>query len=368
MADTSSKKTNLTVQNNHPMKPRINFIDPILGSIVLTYLSLEDIEKLESAGKLTPRDFIVQVITHLLEQPMLTTQQIQSLSDETLRNMCLQLAQYENYFSKHFIKRTDDTVFEDLQNAFFTSQKARTESMEMLAKSIERQFSDYQKLLSPISSAFGEFQKIQKIVDTQAFSQAIKHATDMQNLMDNIPQIGRYSLPSVKLSSVVSPRLRYTLPELKERQTESEIHTVSFLLTQIDERLEMKRLGAWDALRGSSRDKMAQAISSMREVFRQTLDLLAPEIQVTSAPWYQKPKAGSPVTRKMRVRFALTGNNLEYSESTVELIVSFGNVADAVYSKLSAEEHGVLVSSPLQVEACLHAVESALFLLLTNRR
>ena len=69
------------------------------------------------------------------------------------------------------------------------------------------------------------------------------------------------------------------------------------------------------------------------------LDKLAPTEQVLKASWYKKPKNGTPVTRAMRIRYALAGKSGVASESTLSLINDLATAVDSMYAKLSAESH-----------------------------
>jgi hypothetical protein len=115
--------------------------------------------------------------------------------------------------------------------------------------------------------------------------------------------------------------------------------TIDSLLTGIDLMLQKKRQGAWQTFNGESKDRISQAMHTMREVLRQLLDVLAPEEEIPKAPWYKKPSKGTPVTRKMRVRYAIAGTNCEVSVSTLNLITSLADTVENTYAKLSAEAH-----------------------------
>lgn len=114
---------------------------------------------------------------------------------------------------------------------------------------------------------------------------------------------------------------------------------IQSFLESIDTELELKREGAWEAVNSNRPDSKAQASHSMREVLRLLLDKLAPIEKVQQAPWYQKPPTGAPVTRAMRIRYAVAGDSDKFSESTLSMIDDLSAAVDSMYAKLSAESH-----------------------------
>ena len=142
---------------------------------------------------------------------------------------------------------------------------------------------------------------------------------------------------------------------------------VQDFLMKLDPQLERKRRGAWQTLKGSSADKHAQAAHSMREVLSQLLDKLAPGERVKKASWYKKPKSGDPVTRAMRVRWAIAGNSANVSNSTLEQIESLAKAVDTTYAKLSAEGHEGKVGKDQISHACINACESVIELIAASR-
>ena len=114
---------------------------------------------------------------------------------------------------------------------------------------------------------------------------------------------------------------------------------IQIFLESIDPELELKRQGAWEALNNSIPEGRVQAAHSMREVLRLLLDKLSPAAKVQTAPWYQKPDDGPAITRKMRIRYAIAGDSVDVSDSTLDIIEGFSAAAYSVYSKLSAQSH-----------------------------
>jgi len=144
-------------------------------------------------------------------------------------------------------------------------------------------------------------------------------------------------------------------------------NTVEDFLMTIDPQLERKRQGAWQTLEGSTSDRHAQAANSMRDVLSQLLDNLAPAEQVKEASWYMKPKSGDPVTRAMRVRWAIAGNSTDVSSSTLEQIESLVKAVGSTYTKLSAEGHAREVGKDQISRACINTCESVIELIAASR-
>ena len=106
----------------------------------------------------------------------------------------------------------------------------------------------------------------------------------------------------------------------------------------------------------------------MREVLRQLLDNIAPKSEILQAPWYKKPKEGLPVTRAMRIRYAITGKADIESESTLSLINGMAEAVNSMYAKLSAESHSEKILKVSTVRMYLNACESLIGLIATERR
>lgn len=142
---------------------------------------------------------------------------------------------------------------------------------------------------------------------------------------------------------------------------------IQSFLEGIDPGLESKRAGAWHALESNLPDSLSQASHSMREVIRQLLEKLAPASQVELSPWYQKPKKGPPITRPMRIRYAITGPSPISSESTLAFINGMAEAVSAMYAKLSAETHGTKRPKIFTIRMYLNACEALIGLIATER-
>jgi len=139
-------------------------------------------------------------------------------------------------------------------------------------------------------------------------------------------------------------------------------------LEKINPDLEIKRSGAWQVLESGTQDGPSQATHSMREVIRQLLDNIAPESQIIKASWYRRPRDGAPITRAMRIRYAITGTADVESESTLSLINGMAEAVNSMYAKLSAESHSDKRLKASTVRMYLNACESLIGLIATERK
>jgi len=142
---------------------------------------------------------------------------------------------------------------------------------------------------------------------------------------------------------------------------------IQSFLENLDLGLEQKRSGAWEAIESNGADSLSQASHSMRELLRQLLDKLAPTEYVLKAPWYNKPKEGSPVTRAMRIHYAIAGTSEVSSESTLSLINDLAAAVDSMYAKLSAESHSDKKAKVQPTKMYLFACEAVIGLIATER-
>jgi hypothetical protein len=143
---------------------------------------------------------------------------------------------------------------------------------------------------------------------------------------------------------------------------------IQSFLESIDPELEVKRVGAWEAVESNRAEGPVQASHSMRELLRQMLDRLAPREEVLKAPWYQKPKSGAPVTRAQRVQYAIAGISEISSESAIGLINDLAAAVDSMYGKLSAESHSSKRIKASDVKMYLAACEAVIGLIASQRR
>lgn len=176
-----------------------------------------------------------------------------------------------------------------------------------------------------------------------------------------------------ELGCITSKRLREGIGDnifylkLSESERPSALPSLRAFLTKLDPQLERRRSGAWQTLQSATDDRHSQAATSMREVLRELLEKLAPDKDVMRAPWYDKPKEGTPVTRAMRVRYALTGISNSLSGSRLRQVNALADAADATYARLSSEIHKGVASQDKAARAYLTACESVMELIVAER-
>ncbi len=123
----------------------------------------------------------------------------------------------------------------------------------------------------------------------------------------------------------------------KEQRQMSELDN---MLGKIDPKLVELHHGAWDAISKGGKDSFRQAISSTRELLRQTIN--------------KKAKAGS--TRKEKIKEILG------SKTQTEVVEAVGKVVDEIYALQSAQEH--MQSDYLNAVFTLRITEHALYYIL----
>jgi len=209
-----------------------------------------------------------------------------------------------------------------------------------------------------------------ELVDAKTIAQALNiSVADINDEIDILEADGAVKVartfgdnPSLWLTGKGKKILRYSTirPSLS-------LSPLKEFLTKLDPELERKRLGAWQVLESGMADRHSQAANSMREILRQFLQKLSPDYHVVQAPWYYKPKQGSPVTRPMRVRYALGGTSVSVSESTLKQVNTLAAAADATYARLSEQAHKRKAGQDNTTRAYLTACESLMELIVVNR-
>lgn len=337
----------------------------LLGRVEIKYLTLADAEKIEHfLQEPNARHFTSLVVHNQLVQPQLSLSEIEAWADDVLIEICSKLLENESSIKKHFHRHASRSFFEDFHQAFTESSKERLQQVEAIQKQLQEKYGGLIKQLASMLDTTGV-----KIA-MQALS-----AYDFRHLSESIratQAIARLARPPLAFPVVQPIQLNVPLTEPVSylgKDTVSEIskETIEALLNGIDPELERKRRGAWQTFYSTSQDRISQAIYSMREVLRLLLDILAPENKIPKAPWYKKPTKDPPITRKMRVRYALGGVKDEVSESTFDLIVSLADTVEKTYSKLSAEAHCQNEVTEAKTEAYLKSCEAVILLLLVHR-
>jgi len=164
-------------------------------------------------------------------------------------------------------------------------------------------------------------------------------------------------------SKVEQPESRTSLSEVSTVTTTF----VQSFLESIDPELELKRLGAWEALNSNRPEGRVQATHSMREVLRLLLDRLSPAEKVQKTIWYKKPDSGASITRAMKIRYAIAGDSNEISESTFSLIRDMSATVESMYAKLSSQSHTEKKTTITATRMYLIACETTIGLIATAR-
>ncbi|MGD0695783.1 MAG: hypothetical protein ABSB82_13100 [Terriglobia bacterium] len=108
--------------------------------------------------------------------------------------------------------------------------------------------------------------------------------------------------------------------------------------------------------------------SEFREALRETLDHLAPDVQVMKQPGYKLEQSQTKPTMKQKVRFVLSSRErrktqTESAEKSVDLVESLtGDVTRAVYNRASLATH--VESARTEVHRIKRYVDTVLFDLL----
>ena len=349
-----------------PFGKNIVFAHNLLGQVEVKYISVKDARTIRGLLKETNfRYFAVSVVHNQLIQPRLALGETESWPDDVLIEICLKLLENEPTIKSHFQRRAKYSFFEDFHQAFAEHEKEQLERLAVIAKGIQSQ----------VGAAL---ERVTSSINTPGFKAAMQALAgyDFNHLsatMQAIQNMSLFAIPpgisrAVRPSWLDAPLIEQTKYQIPRFVDDARKETIGVLLSSLEPELERKRKGAWQTFRGESQDKLSQAMSSMREVLRQLLDLLAPENDILRTPWYSKPLKGSTaVTRKMRIRFALARTDLNVSQSTLELIDSLAETVDKAYYKLSAETHRQSEAINTQVEAYLKSSEAVILLLLANR-
>ena len=353
-------------QNKAPIFGRnIAFPQMLPVEIELKFISLNDLINIQDFLKeQDTRHFVALVIENQLLRPKLSLTEIESWPDNILEEVCSKLLSNEAELAKHFKRNTSHSFFKDFRQAFDGFFDLQQKQMAALGRQIQTNFEGLAEQLAGIANIPAlkiarealskyNFTHIAKIMQaTQGMERFIGQSQiplAYEQLLANAPIINIGSIRDIGVS---------TLEET----------TITRLLDSIDPELERKRRGAWQTFNSDSEDRCSQAIHSMREVFRQLLDKLAPEEDVANAEWYRKPRDAPYVTRKMRIRYSIGGPvDRELSESTLKLIESLWHSADTMYEKLSKEAHKTNTTPTTEAEAYLKACESIILLILSSR-
>ena len=347
----------------------VKFTNEELGDIEIKYLSWGDAKKVAKfIDEKKPRSFASKVIFNQLIHPQLKLEEIEKWSDVTLEEVASKFLENEESIKGYFEQSTANGFFEKFYSAFKQSNDSITEQTASLIRTVQSQYEEFGKQMSSITTVLNSQLK-------SAF-QALS-SYDFQNLartMQIVQNMPKFTIPPYLTmpSSLSSLAFAEKSPNvISDFSRNSKISvpnvTIGILLNSISPDLERKRQGAWQTFRSKNVDRISQSTNSLREVLRQLLDILAPEGKVINACWYVKPKEGTPVRRKMRIRYALAGDSPDVSESTLKMIDSLSDAVESVYAKLSAQSHEEKSGEYLLAEGCLNACEAIMMLVLGSR-
>ena len=129
--------------------------------------------------------------------------------------------------------------------------------------------------------------------------------------------------------------LKLPTPLEKRKKLESE-------LREIDERFANIYVGAWQTITDTSKkDRCRQASHSMRDLFTQFLDLLAPEEKVKNTDWYEPETNSKKPTRRQRAKYAIVGDRSKdkIHDEDIEMIDNITVSTKRTYDALSNLSH-----------------------------
>lgn len=151
---------------------------------------------------------------------------------------------------------------------------------------------------------------------TQTLLGFITELMNANSLSENtITEINRYLAKDGLHYDADTGRFQQSLNLVEEEQ--KQMSELDSMLEKIDPKLVELHQGAWDAISKGGKDSYRQAISSARELLRQTID--------------KKARAGS--TRKEKIKEILG------SKAQAQVVEAVGKVVDEIYGLQSAQEH-----------------------------
>jgi hypothetical protein len=364
------KEFNSTPEAKLPFGKNTTFKHSALGEIEIKYISVGDSQKIaQFLMEADDHRFARLVIHNQMIHHELSFDAIEVWQDEDLITACSYLLENEPAVKKHFRRNSEHSFFEDFREAFVENRKEYVQNIKIITipmmKQMQLEFGDALKGLASVMDFPGLKVAIQAL-SSYNFGGMTETMQLIQNMSRFVPP--QVVLPAIRPVWLDIPLIEPSKYRMPHMVGEVSNNTIEILLNDLAPELEQKRQGAWQTFHGESPDRLSQAMHSMREVLRQLLDKLAPEDEIPKAPWYSKPSKGSsPVTRKMRVRYALVGNMPDVSQSTLELIDSFADCVEKTYGKLSSEAHRQDEPVVKQVEGYLSLSEAVILNLLVNR-
>lgn len=358
----------------------VKFADSLLGIVELRYPTWGDTSWIaQQLDEKDARTFTCRVLAHQIIRPNVDVDMLCGLDNERLSSFAQFFISGVDTFSDEFKRRKGRSYFDDFQHFFknrLQSVRERTADIQRLMQSMaSNQVSQIARAISEgplrqiVESVRLQQEQIQKLF--LPASQLALLGESAKTALSQLASIQESLRPAVIPSYYLSPRI---LPQQiavfsEEKAEELQEDLLDELLNNIDPNLTNIRKGAWQTLLSDSPDALRQAFHSMRELVREVFEQIAPDGQVQAAPWYRKPDNGAPVTRKQRVRFALSGNTEDYSQSNMQTLIDFWQIiddgVDRIYAQLSSIAHGKRTQT---AEAYLRIAENLLILVLSNRK
>lgn len=149
------------------------------------------------------------------------------------------------------------------------------------------------------------------------------------NFMRLVPSTDSSSGTALYVGASVESRIHVIMPEYHPRYLETPPERIASrdqqyeellkLLTKYDPKFANMLEGSEAALNVSSPDHLSQAAHSMRDLFQQLIEELAPSKVVEAQPWFETT-TGAPggISRRSRLRYLLYGSGELVDEGVIE--------------------------------------------------
>jgi len=358
----------------------VKFADSLFGIVELRHPTWSDTSWIaQQLDEKDARSFTCRVLAHQILQPNLDAALLHGLDNERLTSFAQFFISGVSKSISEFKRRKGRSYFDDFQHFFrkrLQSVRERTANIQKLMESLAtNQVSQIARAISegPLKQ-IAESVQLQQEQIRKLFlpaSQLALFGESMRTVTSQLASIQESLRPAVIPSYYLSPQMLpnqiAAIPEGKTEELEEDL--LDELLSSIDSSFTNIRKGAWQTLWSDSPDSLRQAFHSMRELVREVFERIAPDGQVQAAPWYRKLDGVVPVTRKQRVRFALSGESEDYSQSNMQTLNDFWQIIDdgidTIYAQLSSIAHGKRTQT---AEAYLRMAENLLVLVLSNRK
>ncbi len=163
------------------------------------------------------------------------------------------------------------------------------------------------------------------------------------------------------------PDRRLLVPPVNVQQLHSHddiLDSLKHLLEPFDGRFTFMLCGSEEALLRSDVDHLSQAAHSMRDLFQQLIEALAPSDVVRQQPWFkQTPEAPGGVSRRSRLKYMLYGSGERFGEKE---LTQLDTVADSAKGALDLIQDRAHRHDPtLKVEEVRLAIDAARWALVT---